>query len=102
MAEWGDDFRHFTPDKEDSSTFDLSQINNNLGKNLCLRCKTNAQKSSSVHQNEFSETSLISETVCLSKDCPGKFLKLFVDQQLLLFISKKINFFFILIFQVIL
>ena len=79
MAEWGEDFRHFTPDKEDGSTFDLSQINNNFGKNLCLRCKTNAQmSSSSSHQNEFSETSLRSETVCLSKDCPGKFLKLFL------------------------
>ena len=85
MAEWGEDFQHFTPDKEDTSTFNLSQINNNFG-------KTNAQlMSASSNQNEFSETSLKCETVCLTKDCPGKFLKLFVDQQLLLFISKKKN-----------
>ena len=72
MAEWGEDFRHFTPDKEDSCTFDLSKINNNFGKNLCLRCKSLSHQNG---LNEFSE-----DTVCLTKDCPGKILKLFSSQ----------------------
>jgi len=66
MAEWGEDFRRFTPDDEDSCTFDLSKINNNFGKKLCVRCKTKAQMSSD--QNGLNE---FSETVCLTKDCPG-------------------------------
>ena len=79
MAEWGEDFRHFTPDKEDSCTFDLSKINNNFGKNLCVRCKTKAQMSTlSSHQNGLNEFS--EDTVCLTKDCPGKILKLFSIQ----------------------
>ena len=89
MAEWGEDFQHFTPDKEDTSTFNLSQINNNFG-------KTNAQlMSASSNQNEFSETSLRCETVCLTKDCPGRFLKLFLGQQFLLIVSKNFQKFFL-------
>ena len=77
MAEWGEDFRRFTPDDEDSCTFDLSKINNNFGKKLCVRCKTKAQMPSD--QNGLNE---FSETVCLTKDCPGKILNLFLGQNL--------------------
>ena len=70
MAEWNQNFRIFSPDQEDTCTFDMSQEINTKNNNfedkhgLCVRCKTMAKMSPNKVLNEF-------HGVCLTENCPG-------------------------------